>query len=106
MSPEVQTTEALHGLQQAVLQAAVPQQQCGQVCAVCLSVDPQTSTQALQSPSGGAVGIGAAEGEMRRGLGGIDGIWSLAVPHRRRRGATQEEKKGKERLMSRQIFNN
>ncbi|TNN59913.1 hypothetical protein EYF80_029879 [Liparis tanakae] len=53
VSPEVQTPEALHGLQQAVLQAAVPQQQQrGQVRAVCLPTDPRTSAQASQSPPG------------------------------------------------------
>lgn len=91
--PEVQALEALHGLQQAVLQAAVPQQQRGQVCAVCLPVQPQTSTQAFQGPPGRAVGIGSAEGERRRGLGGIRGVlgvWNPVVPHRRRSGATEE----------------
>lgn len=97
VSPEVQTPEALHGLQQAVLQAAVPQQQGGQVSAVCLPADSWASAQASQSPPRGAVGIGSAEGGRRWGLGGkrgVQGAWSPVVPHRRRSGAAEEREAG------------
>lgn len=86
MSPtNVQAFEALHGLQQAVLQAAVPQQQQGQVFAIHLPVQPQTSTQASEGPLGRAAGIRGADGKKKRRLR----IGNLVVPQRGRRAADE-----------------
>lgn len=74
---EVQALEVLHGLQQAELQAAVPQQQQGQICAIHLPVQPQTSTQASEGPPGRAAGIRGAGGKRRR-----LGVWDPVVPQR------------------------
>lgn len=75
---EVQAFKVLHGLQQAVLQAAVPQQQQGQICAIHLPVQPQTATQASEGPPGRAAGIRGADRKKRRRLG----VWNPVMPQR------------------------